>query len=167
MNISKIVIGRKENFYAVCAKTKISVGDVILTLQGKIVSVPSKYTIQIAKDKHISPLTNNIKDEMSVWQFINHSCDANSYFDLSKMELIALSDILPGKEICFNYCTTEYDMAAPFCCECGSVNCYAEIKGFKYLTEEEINKLFTFLATHFKKYVTSLNINNCHALSKT
>ncbi|MFH1004151.1 MAG: SET domain-containing protein-lysine N-methyltransferase [Bacteroidota bacterium] len=149
MNIFKIVVVQKKN-YAVYSKIKISANDAILTLQGVPVSEPSKYTIQNAKDKHLSPFSNNIKDEMSVWQFLNHSCNANSYFDFHRMQLIALSNIPSGKEICFNYCTTEYDIVAPFRCECGSSNCYGEIKGLKYLTKEEIKKLQEFLAPHLK-----------------
>lgn len=89
---------------------------------------PSRYTVQVAENKHIilSP---------EFLQYINHSCNPNVFFNTSTMELTALKQINTGDEFTFFYPSTEWFMADPFTCLCGSANCLGTIKGAK-----EINK---------------------------
>lgn len=89
---------------------------------------PSRYTVQVAENKHIilSP---------EFLQYINHSCNPNVFFNTATMELTALKAIEAGDEFTFFYPSTEWFMADPFTCLCGSANCLDTIKGAK-----EINK---------------------------
>ncbi len=72
--------------------------------------------------------------------FINHSCNPNTFIDLNKKYFIAIKHINKGEEITFNYNTTEYDMIKyreDFRCKCGAKKCYGRVKGFKYLNNKE------------------------------
>jgi len=51
--------------------------------------------------------------------------------------------------------TTEYDMAEPFACHCGSPRCFGTIRGFKHLTEDERERLRPFLAPHLASLLDS------------
>jgi len=57
--------------------------------------------------------------------------------------LYAGKDILAGSVIfaLFNYLTTEYELAAPFQCECGSAKCFGSIRGYKFLTADQLAEL--------------------------
>jgi SET domain-containing protein len=126
----------EKGYARVISLQKINKGDAVLKIEGEISSVPSKYSIQIGENKHIESYSSDPLDKRSAWRFINHSCDPNCFIDIRKMQLIALSDIEPGEEITFDYTTTEFEMAAPFYCNCNSGNCLKHIRGKKYLAEK-------------------------------
>jgi len=80
------------------------------------------------------------------WRFLNHSCDPNAA--VRERQLIAVRPIHPGEDLTFNYNTTEYDMASPFACHCGSLFCAGQIRGFKYLDRQERERLRPLLNPH-------------------
>ena len=143
-----------NDFFTVIATETIERGEIIFPLAGNIVKQPSKYSIQINSAEHLLPYSNNPEDSSSIWRFMNHSCDPNTSFDIEKMVLVAIKNINPNEEVRFNYNTTEYEMASPFLCKCGSKNCYKEIKGFNYLSDIE-KKDIKYLAAHLKKMLRS------------
>lgn len=94
---------------------------------------PTYLTIQIGDNKHISLAP-------SFLQYTNHSCRPNVFFDTTRMEFIALQDIEAGEELCFFYPSTEWEMAEAFQCNCGQTECLLEIKGARFLTDEQIDR---------------------------
>jgi hypothetical protein len=87
-----------------------------------IMKNPTYLTVQTGIAEHI-----HLKPEFL--KFINHSCDPNVFFDTQAMQLVALKDIRPGDEFTFFYPSTEWDMAQPFECLCGSEKCLKNISG--------------------------------------
>ena len=111
-----------------------SPGDVISEFHGGITqSFANRYTLQIASDKHITLLPELL-------QYINHSCNPNVFFDTTLMVLTTLKNIEPGDEFSFFYPSTEWDMAEPFKCNCGSSACLQYIKGASSLSVETLEK---------------------------
>jgi len=78
-----------------------------------------------------------------VLQYINHSCSPNIFFDLSTFKAICLRAINKGDELFYFYPSTEWEMAEPFQCLCGSANCLGRIAGASYLSED-IAKRYRF-----------------------
>lgn len=148
MNPVKVL--KKNSYFTVVATKNISQGNPILKLQGAVSSLADKYSLQIGDNKHLFAFTDKPDDESSVFRFLNHSCSPNSYFDLASGTLLALRDIHADEEIVFHYCTTEYEMASPFTCLCGSKKCLGEIKGYKYLSAESKKELDLQIAAHLK-----------------
>lgn len=95
---------------------------------GEICTEPNYLTVQTG-------LTTHITLKPTFLQYINHSCSPNVFFDTTNMELIALKDIGLHEEFSFFYPSTEYDMAQPFICFCGSRNCLQNIKGAKHIPD--------------------------------
>ncbi len=102
-------------------------------------SVPSRYTVQVGENKHIILAPEFL-------QYINHSCDPNVFFNTTTMELVALKSIVPGDEFTFFYPSTEWDMAEPFNCLCGTTQCIGIIKGAKNIAADTLN---TYQLTDF------------------
>lgn len=101
----------------------ISSGEVICNFgAAAILRTPTYLTVQTGIDEHI-----HLKPEFL--KFTNHSCDPNVFFDTAAMEFVALKDIKPGDEFTFFYPSTEWDMAQPFECMCGSNGCLKTISG--------------------------------------
>lgn len=70
--------------------------------------------------------------------YLNHSCmNSNVYFQTSNQfgfAVIASRDIEMGEELTSNYLLFDYTCHGHcFMCTCGSINCYGNIKGFKFL----------------------------------
>ena len=93
----------------------------------QVLDSPSYLTLQVGVRQHITLLPEFL-------QYSNHSCDPNIFFNPVSMEILALKDIEVNEEFTFFYPSTEYDMAQPFLCYCGSGNCLQNIKGAKYLS---------------------------------
>jgi hypothetical protein len=105
-------------------------GDIISRFSaGNIFESPNYLTVQTGINRHITLLPQFL-------QYINHSCSPNVFFNTTTMELVALNDILPNEEFSFFYPSTEFEMAQPFICFCGSNNCLQNIKGAKHIPEQ-------------------------------
>ncbi|MES2003764.1 MAG: SET domain-containing protein-lysine N-methyltransferase [Bacteroidota bacterium] len=107
-------------------------GDTICEFSAdKILDIATYLTVQTGEQKHITLLPDFL-------QYINHSCDPNVFFDTTAMQLITLKEIQPGDEFVFFYPSTEWEMAQPFDCFCGTKNCLHRIQGAAFLSEKEI-----------------------------
>jgi D-alanine-D-alanine ligase len=99
----------------------------VLPLTGTRTHLPNTYTIQIDAHTHLLP-------DGQLWRYLNHSCAPNCRIDFSTWTLVTTRTIQCQEELTFNYLTTEWDMVAPFACQCGALHCYSRVAGFKYLT---------------------------------
>jgi len=109
-------------------------GDVFATFEAaETLAGPNKYTVQVSDEIHIILHPGFL-------QYMNHSCDPNVFFDTKKMQLSSLKDIHAGDEFTFFYPSTEFAMASPFNCFCGSNNCLHKIQGASFLSQEIIHQ---------------------------
>jgi hypothetical protein len=56
------------------------------------------------------------------------------------MELVCLQPLQPGDELTFFYPSTEWEMAQPFVCNCGTAACIQLINGASHLSVETLSK---------------------------
>jgi hypothetical protein len=89
---------------------------------GEVFPKPTWLTVQTGDDRHITLLPMRL-------QYINHSCDPNVFFDTTNMVLVVLKSMKDGEEMTFFYPSTEWEMAQPFTCHCGSEQCLGLING--------------------------------------
>lgn len=88
--------------------------------------------------------------------FINHSCAPNAFIDFKKKSFRALRPIRKNEEITINYLATEYDMekmGTSFICKCASKGCFKKIRGFRYLSKSEKNRLRPILSVFLTKFL--------------
>lgn len=90
-------------------------------------------TVQTGASSHITL-------KPSFLQYINHSCAPNVFFNTATMELICIRKINAGEEFTFFYPSTEWEMAQPFVCNCGSPACLQLINGASHLSVETLSK---------------------------
>lgn len=128
--IANVILNKITGQKALLAATRFYPGDVICRFHaGSIHSTPTYLTVQTGDDKHIT-----LQPEFL--QYINHSCDPNVFFDTTTMELVCIKPMETGDEFTFFYPSTEWDMAQPFECHCGSTNCLGTINGAAKLSKE-------------------------------
>ena len=138
-----IEVRNNNGFKGIFAKEAISQDSIIFRLKGSISKTPTKYTIQLGNNEHLSfPAIRKPKDDIDYcWQYLNHCCEPNGYMNTTERTFRALRHIAAGEEITFNYLTTESEMAVPFDCICGSPDCFGLIQGRNFLTPAQAKRL--------------------------
>jgi hypothetical protein len=104
----------------------------------KRVEQPSAYTLQLAEGVHCRAFERGLG--------INHHCSPNGYYRFDDLTFRALRDVSEGDELTFHYCTTEYELSSSFDCLCGSPDCLGRVRGFKYLSKADVERLFDLLS---------------------
>lgn len=128
--------------YADCP---IAPGARLYDLSGVVRVTPTRLTLQIAPALHIDPLAD------STWHFINHSCTPNVAVDFTDWSFRASRPVAAGEELSFNYLTTEWSMATPFPCKCGTPACVGFVAGFANLTPDQRRLLAPLAAPHLAR----------------
>lgn len=151
-----------NGFAGVFAAKRYRRGDRLLPLRGRAAFKADRYSIQVGIDQHLHPgyATNGAHAEVSPWKFLNHSCDPNLEIDLEAKCFRARREIAEGEELSFNYLTTEWEMASPFECICGSRSCYGMIQGFRHLSREEQERLLPATAPHIRLLFEALKLGD-------
>jgi diaminopimelate decarboxylase len=98
-------------------------GDTVETLRpGSAAAHASPHTLQTSETTHILL-------EPAYLRAVNHSCEPNVFFDVDGARLECLRSIAAGEEIVSFYPATEWSMAEPFDCVCGTPSCLGVIRG--------------------------------------
>jgi len=131
---ANVLLNNETNQKALFAAVSFNPGDIICKFSADITQSYATYlTVQTAADRHIT-----LKPEFL--QYINHSCSPNVFFNTTTMELVCLQSMQPGDEFTFFYPSTEWEMAQPFVCNCGSAACLQLINGASHLSVETLSK---------------------------
>ncbi len=146
---SKLGVLQHSDEFHLVTTAPIAAGELLLQVDGVLTTVPTRYSVQIDCDRHIDvPPGIGLRDQLARyrWSFLNHACEPNAYF--RGRALVANRAIRTGEEISFHYATTEFDMAEPFRCRCGSPLCLGEVRGFRHLPVAERARLRAWCAPH-------------------
>lgn len=94
---------------------------------------PTRHTVQVDAATHI---------DVGFLSTLNHSCEPNIRLDVRRMLVFAERDIAPGQELAYFYPSTEWDMAEPFACRCGSPGCLGVVRGARHVSPEILRRYF-------------------------
>ncbi len=133
------------------ATLPIPKGTILFRVEGYETKVPSKYSVQIGKDLHIDQRgARDATDRVRrfYWRYMNHGCDPST--SIRDRQVIALREIAPLEGVTFDYNTTEWDMAEPFHCHCGSPLCVGKVQGAKHLTRAQRERLLPLLPDYLR-----------------
>ena len=141
-----LTIKTENKFRTLVTKQTYKKGEVICVMPSEnITDKPNRFTVQIAKDKHT---------HVGKLAALNHSCDPNVILDTERMLMIARCDIEKGEELSFFYPSTEWEMAAPFICLCGSANCIHVVAGARFLPISTLES--HYLSKHIREIMIEL-----------
>ena len=124
---SRVIDGSRSAF----ASLPIRKGDVIAVWGGQVVPRESfellpasvqQISVQIEDDLYLAP-TREGPDE-----WINHSCEPNAGLR-GQIALVAMRDIAPGEQVCYDYAMTDGSSYDEFSCACGSSLCRGHVTG--------------------------------------
>lgn len=94
-----------------------------------LLSQPTRHSIQLSITEHglVDP---------EFLRYMHHGCEPNVVLETDRLLVRAVRPIAPGDQITFFYPSTEWSMAAPFQCACGSSQCLGTITGAALLPDE-------------------------------
>jgi hypothetical protein len=87
--------------------------------------------------------------------YVNHSCNPNAGLS-GQIALVAMRDIRPGEEVCFDYAmsdTTPYD---EFQCSCGQPTCRGSIGGNDWQKPELQKRYAGFFSPHVQRRIDEM-----------
>src|SRR6185503_1329436 len=108
-------------------------GSLILAIDSDVSrrSTPTVSSLQVGVDEHV--------DGPPVW-YLNHSCEPNVFVDTGAGTVVAIRDIRAGEDIQYFYPATEWDLAVPFACSCGTPSCLGLISGARDMDETVLSR---------------------------
>ena len=133
------------------AVKKILSGDIIAVWGGEIINEEqiqtldpywTRYAVQVEEDYYIVSSREGAAD------YVNHNCDANAGLR-GPITLVALRDIEPGEEVCYDYAMTDSAAYDKFKCYCGSPKC----RGIVYGSDWKLPELWEQYGDHFSPYI--------------
>lgn len=131
--------------------TAIAEGTVLFRIDGHETRTPTKYSLQIGKDLHLDQRgARDATDRVRrfYWRYMNHGCDPTTC--IRDREVVARRDIAALDGVTFDYNTTEYDMAEPFPCRCGSAHCVGTVRGAKHLSAAQRARVLDALPDYLR-----------------
>jgi hypothetical protein len=131
---ANVLLNNSSSQKSLHATVSFAPGDIICDFGAATTqSYPTYLTVQTGTDRHITLMPEFL-------QYINHSCMPNVFFDTTTMQLLCIAPLQPGDEFTFFYPSTEWEMAQPFVCNCGSKGCLQLINGASHLSVETLSK---------------------------
>jgi len=131
------------------AKQDFQKDEIVLRIEGNIVTTPTIYTIPIDFGKYI--------DDQRYGKCLCHSCEPNCGIK-NRTEIVAMRDILVGEEI-----TVDYAMFVPeygneiteeeLVCHCGSKNCRGRLGAYNRLPDDIKKKYKGYISEYLLKSV--------------
>ncbi|KAJ4125469.1 hypothetical protein NW768_009088 [Fusarium equiseti] len=92
-------------------------------------------TVQTGRDTHL-----NLNSDLL---YINHSCEPCLLFDVGNLNiLVGPKGLEVGDELTFFYPSTEWNMAQPFDCLCGTPSCRGRISGAQDMAESQLRGIW-------------------------
>lgn len=125
----------------------IAVGTRLFSLVGREIPTPTRYSVQVGPALHLDQdCARDVTDVVRryFWRYLDHACDPATM--IRDRVVIAVRDIAQGDRVTFNYNTTEYDMAEPFRCHCGSARCVGMVRGARHMTAAQRARVAPWLA---------------------
>jgi len=135
---------------ALVAEEDIPAGAAVFEFFGALASTPTRYSIQRDHEQHWAL--------DGLWISLNHACEPNCRVDFDLWTLQAVRPIRAGEQLTYNYLSTEWEMAAPFSCGCGSPRCFGTIQGFRHLTDAQQRLMLPEVSPYLRRRYDELSL---------
>ena len=108
------------------------------------------HTMQIDEDLYIGAVS---MDEPS--DYVNHSCDPNAGIR-GQVVLVALREIAPGEEVCFDYAMADGSPFDEFECGCGTEHCRGRVTGGDWQRPELWERYEGYFSSYLQRRIAKM-----------
>jgi len=150
----------EKSGYAVYACEPIAKGELLVLWGGRIIA-ESELDFDIP---HFNQRVLQIEEGLYIIQpeplepsdYFNHSCSPNAGFS-GQIALIAMRDIEPDEEVCFDYAMCDGSPYDEFVCSCGTENCRGEVTGEDWKRPELRERYAGYYAPYLQRRIEMLD----------
>lgn len=144
--------------YGVFALEPIQKGDLIAIWGGSVYTQAGfaeldetlrGLSVQIAEGLFLVP------EKIGPGDRINHCCEPNAGIQGYSI-LVALRDIAPGEEVCYDYAMTDGDPYDEFICACGAPGCRKQISGNDWRNPELWTRYDGYFSIYLQQRIEQL-----------
>jgi len=132
------------------ARRPFAKGELVFELTGRVRRIEIRTAKQSARYENWLGLDadlHRLPDEPYV--FANHSCTPNLGVR-DRTSFVALSNILPGDELTYDYATVCAELNWSMRCRCDHPNCRTTIKGIQSLPQDVFDSYLPFIPPYFQ-----------------
>jgi hypothetical protein len=133
------------------AMQHVAEGTRLFRIEGQETETPSRHSLQVGWNLHLDQsCARDPNDRVArfYWRYMNHHCEPTTV--IRDRDVVALRHVVPGDGITFDYNTTEYELAEPFECRCGSARCVGVVRGARHLTPAQRVRLEPWLPDYLR-----------------
>ncbi len=137
---------------AIASDEQISVWGGQVMTRAQVAAMPGKYqhyATQVEEDFYLAGVSEDAAD------YFNHSCNPNAGLQ-GQIVLVAMRDIAPSEEICFDYAMTDGSDYDEFECHCGAPNCRKFVRGSDWRNPELWEKYRGYFMPYLQKRIDRL-----------
>lgn len=147
--------------YSVIADSPIAAGELLVVWGGDIVD-EARFALLSERER-----MHSIQVEEGLYQvsprdpepgdFVNHSCEPNAGLG-SSITLIAMRNINPGEEICFDYAMSDGTPYDEFDCQCGSALCRGRVTGQDWQREDLQRRYAGYFSPYLQRRINRIKL---------
>lgn len=108
-----------------------------------------RLSIQVEEDMFLVAMHEGSGD------YVNHSCNPNAGLS-GQIVLVAMRDIAPNEEICFDYAMSDGSDYDEFECECGQPNCRHTVQGTDWRNPELWERYKGYFSPYLQRRIDRL-----------
>lgn len=153
------IISPEKGGNGVLAREAVSAGEVLAVWGGEVLDgtaldqIPEEYrrrSVQVEEDLYLVPTRFGPAD------YFNHCCDPNAGMN-GQIVLVAMRDIEPGEEVCYDYAMTDGTPYDEFECACGTPHCRGRVTGDDWCNPELWERYRGYFAPYLQRRIERLN----------
>lgn len=145
--------------HGVFTKAAVSAGELLIVWGGKVFTSdelaklpPDRQMYSIQIDENIYQVS---VDPSEPADYVNHSCNPNAGL-AGQISLVALRDIEPNEEICFDYAMSDGSPYDEFVCGCGSPICRGLVTGNDWQNPELQRRYAGYFSPYLQRRINRL-----------
>lgn len=120
----------------VFAKAPLPAGTTVAAFGGAVVERAAFDRLDESRRIHAIQIDDDLfmvgPEEPEAADMVNHSCEPNCGI-VGNVLLVAMTDIAPGQELCFDYAMCDSDDYDEFVCACGTPSCRGLVTGADWM----------------------------------
>ncbi|GAB4476579.1 MAG: hypothetical protein Kow00124_18870 [Anaerolineae bacterium] len=152
---------------AVYAREPIPAGTLLAVWGGEIIEASDLERLT-PEQQHLSVQVEEglymVSPTIGPADFFNHCCDPNAGMS-GQIALVAMRDIAPGEEVCYDYAMSDGTPYDEFECECGAACCRGQITGDDWRIPELWERYRGYFSPYLQRRIDQLVAEQKHTVS--
>ncbi len=138
----------------------LQAGELLVVWGGDIFTYAQLMALPAEKRRHSVQVDEGLYQigRLSNADYVNHSCDPNAGI-MGQISIVAMRDIAPGEEICFDYAMCDGSVYDEFPCGCGAPHCRGHVTGNDWQIPELQARYAGYFSAYLERRIQRLAVN--------